>query len=61
MAKQRDFKFIKGELCEGKPADIYFYTDVDYWSVDNFLYEFDYLLNYVKPSKIKLHYQFSWW
>lgn len=55
MAKQQDFKFIKGELCEGKPADIYFYTDVDYWSVDNFLYEFDYLLNYIKPSKIRIH------
>lgn len=32
-----------------------FYTDVDYWSVDNFLWEFDYLINYVNPSKIRIH------
>lgn len=37
------------------PADICFYTDVDYWSVDNFLWEFDYLINYISPSKIRVH------
>lgn len=37
------------------PADICFYTDVDYWSVDNFLWEFDYLVNYISPSKIRVH------
>ena len=54
MAKH-EFKFIKGRCCEGMPADICFYTDVDYWSVDNFLWEFDYLVNYVNPSKIRIH------
>lgn len=54
MAKQ-EFKFIKGKCCAGMPADICFYTDVDYWSVDNFLWEFDYLVNYVSPSKIRIH------
>ena len=54
MAKQ-EFKFIKGKCCAGMPADICFYTDVDYWSVDNFLWEFDYLINYVNPSKIRVH------
>lgn len=54
MAKQ-EFKFIKGKCCTGMPADICFYTDVDYWSVDNFLWEFDYLVNYVNPSKIRIH------
>lgn len=54
MAKQ-EFKFIKGKCCAGMPADICFYTDVDYWSVDNFLWEFDYLVNYVNPSKIRIH------
>lgn len=54
MAKQ-EFKFIKGKCCPGKPADICFYTDVDYWSVDTFLWEFDYLINYINPSKIRVH------
>lgn len=54
MAKQ-EFKFIKGKCCAGMPADICFYTDVDYWSVDNFLWEFDYLVNHVSPSKIRIH------
>lgn len=55
MAKQQEFKFIKGAYSAGSPADIFFYTDVDYWSVDSFLYEFDYLINYVNPSKIRIH------
>lgn len=54
MEKQ-EFKFIKGKCCAGMPADICFYTDVDYWSVDNFLWEFDYLINYISPSKIRVH------
>lgn len=55
MAKTKDFKFIKGSYCEGQPADICFYTDVDYWSVQDFLWEFDYLVNYVNPCKIRIH------
>lgn len=51
----KEFKFIKGKCCAGSPADICFYTDVDYWSVDNFLWEFDYLVNYVSPSEIRIH------
>lgn len=55
MAKSKDFKFIKGAYCAGSPADICYYTDVDYWSVQDFLWEFDYLINYVNPSKIRIH------
>lgn len=55
MAKQREFKFIKGTCSTGSPADICFYTDVDYWSVNDFLWELDYLINYVNPSKIRIH------
>lgn len=55
MEKQHEFKFIKGACSAGSPADICFYTDVDYWSVDNFLWEFNYLINYVNPSKIRIH------
>lgn len=51
----KEFKFIKGKCCAGSPADICFYTDVDYWSVDNFLWEFDYLVNHINPSKIRVH------
>ena len=54
MAK-KEFKFIKGKCCAGSPADICFYTDVDYWSVDSFLWEFDWLVNHVQPSKIRIH------
>lgn len=55
MAKNKEFKFIKGAYCAGAPADICYYTDVDYWSVQDFLWEFDYLVNYVNPSKIRIH------
>lgn len=55
MEKQHEFKFIKGVCSTGSPADICFYTDVDYWSVDNFLWELNYLINYVNPSKIRIH------
>ncbi len=55
MAKEKEFKFIKGAYCSGSPADICYYTDVDYWSVQDFLWEFDYLVNYVNPSKIRVH------
>lgn len=55
MAKDKEFKFIKGAYCAGAPADICYYTDVDYWSVQDFLWEFSYLVNYVNPSKIRIH------
>lgn len=55
MAKNQNFKFIKGACQSGCPADICFYTDVDYWSVDSFLWEFNYLVDYIQPSKIRIH------
>lgn len=55
MDNNHKFRFIKGICRSGEPADICFYTDVDYWSVDSFLWEFDYLVNYVEPSKIRIH------
>lgn len=48
------FKYIKGAVYGGAPADIYFYTDVDYWSVDDFLWEFKWLIN-AEVSKINIH------
>lgn len=55
MENKKEFKFIKGALKQGAPADIYFYTDVDYWSVNDFVWEFDYLVKYIDPSKIRVH------
>ena len=52
---EKQLKFVKGELAQGKPANIYFYDDVDYWDVRSFISEFQYLENYVKPSKIRIH------
>lgn len=48
------FKYIKGAVKNGCPADIYFYTDVDYWSVDDFLWELKWLIN-AEVSKINVH------
>lgn len=52
---EKQFKYIKGAMQTGQPADIYFYTDVDYWSVDDFLWELKYLIDYIKPSQINVH------
>lgn len=52
---EKTLKFVKGEVAQGKPANIYFYDDVDYWDVRSFIGEFQYLENYVKPSKIRIH------
>ena len=40
----QQLKYIKGAVKSGCPADIYFYTDVDYWSVDDFLWELKWLI-----------------
>lgn len=50
----KQLKYIKGAVKEGCPADIYFYTDVDNWSVDDFLWELKWLIN-SEVSKINIH------
>lgn len=52
---ERKFKYIKGEVKSGMPADICFYSDVSYWRASDFIDEFNYLKNYVCPSEIKVH------
>ena len=52
---EKQLKFVKGEVAQGKPANIYFYDDVEYWDIRSFINEFQYLENYVKPSKIRIH------
>ena len=49
------FKYIKGAYEQGKPAHICFYSDVTEWRVNDFIYEFNYLVNWVKPSEICVH------
>lgn len=51
---QQQLKYVKGLVKSGCPADIYFYTDVDYWSVDDFLWELKWLINN-EVSKINIH------
>ena len=51
----KEFKYIKGALEAGKPADICFYSDVSYWRVADFLWEFTYLKDDVRPSEIRIH------
>lgn len=51
---KQQLKYIKGAVKSGCPADIYFYTDVDYWSVDDFLWELKWLINN-EVSKINIH------
>lgn len=48
------FKYIKSAVQKGCDADIYFYTEVDYWSVDDFLWELKWLIN-AEVSKINIH------
>lgn len=54
MAKQ-EFKYIRAGFKAGEPAHINFYDDVDSWSAKDFLYEFQYLENWVEPSEIIIH------
>ena len=53
--ENKTLKYILGKAVAGEPADICFYDDVDWWSVQDFLWEFDYLVDSVKPSKIRVH------
>lgn len=53
--KREQFKYIKNSIVKsGQPADIYYYTDVDKWHCEDFLYEFDWLVNN-NVSKINIH------
>lgn len=54
MAKQQELKYVLGSVAQGMPADICFYDDVDGWSVDRFLWEFDWIVENC-PSKIRIH------
>lgn len=52
--KEKELKYVLGQVVSGMPADICFYDDVDGWSVDRFLWEFDWLVSN-SPSKVRIH------
>lgn len=52
--KSSELKYVKGCVQPGQPADIYYYTDVDYWSVRDFIFEFDWLVE-CNVSQINIH------
>lgn len=53
--EKRNLKYVVGTYAEGIPADICFYSDVEKWNVNDFIYEFNYLEEYVHPSVIRIH------
>lgn len=54
MKRNQELKYVLGKVVSGQPADICFYDDVDDWSVERFLWEFDWLVESC-PSKIRVH------
>ena len=50
-----NLKHVRGEYKSGSPANIYYFSDVSEWDSKEFLAEFDYLVEYVKPSVINVH------
>lgn len=51
--KQQDLKFVKGSVERGKPAVICFFSEVEHWSVQDFIWEFNWIKDR-KPSEIKV-------
>lgn len=49
---QNNLKCVVGQVSENQPAIIRFFDSVDRWNVEDFKDEFEWLCNYVKPSKI---------
>lgn len=51
--KQEDLKFVKGSVERDKPAVICFFSEVEHWSVQDFIWEFNWIKDR-KPSEIKI-------
>ena len=51
--KKEDLKFVKGSVERGKPAVICFFSEVEHWSVQDFIWEFNWIKER-KPSEIKV-------
>lgn len=53
--EKRKLQYVVGTYAEGVPADICFYSDVEKWNVNDFIWEFKYLEEHVHPSVIRIH------
>ena len=51
--KQEDLKFVKGSVERGKPATICFFSEVEKWDVQDFIWEFNWIKDR-QPSEIKV-------
>lgn len=51
--ERKDLKFVKGSVKQGEPATICFFSEVDSWSVNDFIWEFNWIKDR-KPSEIKI-------
>lgn len=51
----KDLKLTRGALEKGKPAEILFFDDVEFWSCDRFVEEMQYIEDWVQPSEIKIY------
>lgn len=52
--KKDNLKYVRGSVQQDQVADIYYYTDVDSWSAQDFISEFDWLTQ-MGVSKINIH------
>lgn len=51
----KDLKLTRGALEKGKPAEILFFDDVEYWSCDRFVEEMQYIEDWIQPSEIRIY------
>ena len=52
---KKQLNYVRGECKTGFPADIYIYDDIESWSTEKFLDELNWLIDYIKPSIIRVH------
>jgi ATP-dependent protease ClpP protease subunit len=53
--EKKDLKLIRGTLEKGKPAEILFFDDVEWWSCDRFVDEMQFIEDYIQPSEIRIY------
>lgn len=52
--EKKDLKLVRGVLEQGKPAEILFFDDVEWWSCDRFVEEMQYIEDWIKPCCINI-------
>ena len=51
---KKQLEYVRGSYKKGECATICFFSDVEKWNVQDFIWEFNYLKDYVQPSEIKI-------